>query len=437
MPTESSSNLKVCVLNFSISLISPTRIAGEKNIKRILNLEKTPDVINPLLRQPVFPPTILHPLQKLQKRARTALLKLGSRSPVLGWVTSEDLGLAAYGELDEIRKEFLIEKAELLNGYEDACDDHLKELSYKCAGFNNAQLFLDSVKEAQPTLEYLSEQIDFKLIHPLVVEIDQDAEKVMIRDDIFAQAIKDVAIKAVKCQESIYTTTKVHFAREAQMKFDGMVPLNPKFKPIADELQAVLSQIEIKANDAYSALEQASIAGVVKALTSSYIIMTKIDKGEGLFMTPLQIQAIQETTPDDSLLEALFDDNASTGSDKSVDDDSESGLIGFQQDNQEDNYIEPETETKEDDLFDPFGRDFSDHPAQTPEGYTTDPEEETDENDDDYLSLHTSNNSDYEEDDVLTGLDFQEEDHSGLLDSVPREELDGEPFKPTSQKTVW
>lgn len=302
--------MKVCILHFAISLLSATRISGANRLREILNIKDAPAIINPLLRQPVFPPDILNPLNKLQKRVRSYLITIGARSDVLGWVIPVDSKDTAYAELQELQKQFLAEKDALLAGYDTSCHNHLIELAQKCQGFSNADLFLETVRKAQPTISYLQAQIDFKLIKPQIIEIVDDAEKAMIQDDIFSQAIKGVAMKAQKAMESKFTTTKIHLGREAQAKFAGLVDLNPKFRPIADGLRTLLGMFEIKRNDSYSAIEQSAVEGMIVSLANHALIKTKIENGEGLFTNPLKSNPPSEPAPGepgDDVLDPLFE----------------------------------------------------------------------------------------------------------------------------------
>ncbi len=276
--------MQVCAFNFSVSIFSPVRLAGEGKMKELLGLEKIPARLHPLLRQPVVPSEAVAPFEKHKKRARDFLLKNGTRHELLNWVTDPTKKSLVTEKMTEIQNDFYNEKAQFLDQYPEICAAHLKQVAQECEneGFKRCAELVEIIRKAQPTVEYLDSQIQFKFLKPKLVELDED-EEAEIQEGIYWQALNDLAYRAKSAVKATLPTTQIRAAKEIIEKLESLIYLDNRYQRVARELAGAVKDVPVKKNEGYSPGERLLLTGVFSVMLDAKDLDARIKSGAGLF----------------------------------------------------------------------------------------------------------------------------------------------------------
>jgi hypothetical protein len=283
----------LCVMHFSISLLSASRMADSQKVRSILDLAGTlPEQLKALLRQEVFPKALLQPLGLVKSKVETLLARYGAKSDLFGWVIPADRADEIFAELEKLREEFITAKAEFLAAYGAACQKHLADLAQKLAGFPHLAEFLDVVRDKQPRVSYLERQIDFLLIRPRMVEVSDLVEVVLVQDDLHQRLSRDLLARAQELQTANRPTTWLGGIGELATKLRGLGYLNAAYFRAADSLDAVTVRFKPgRPNAAFSAAERDLLLAVLGVLADSKRLDQFLTSGQlPVMLGPIQAQ---------------------------------------------------------------------------------------------------------------------------------------------------
>ena len=281
---------KIYVTNVTISMISPTRLAGEGRMKELLGIDKIPATMRPLLAQEVIDRKILNPIGTLKKSVRTALLLHGSREPLLGWVIDPD----RVGELSEIleakEQQFPRLKSQLLSGYAVSCEQHLAKLRKKCAksglSDDKTKALLEVVRSSQPTRDYLDQQITFRWLRPRPVELI-DEEFRMVTNSLFDVAIRDIEQRARETVSATRHSTRIKALEEIRQKLTGLAYLDARYRRIADEIGQLLAGLPVASPDKeWTATAMFALSGAIQLLADGQRLVERVRDDKTLFDVP-------------------------------------------------------------------------------------------------------------------------------------------------------
>lgn len=275
---------KVCAFNISVSLFSPVRLAGEGDLKELLGIDKIPARLNPLLRQPVVPTDAIAPLGKIKKRARDFMLKHGTKDELLNWVTDPSKKSLITEKVTEFQNDFYAAKAEFIGKYDDLCQEHLEQVAQECRdeGFERCDELVEVIRKAQPTVEYLEEQIQFRFLKPKLIELDPDEEQ-EVQEGLYWRALQEVAQRSKSAIKATLPTTQLRAVEEVAGKFESLVYLDPRYERVVRELKDAVKEIPVKKNEDYSVGERLQLKGVFSVLLDTEELDSRIKANEGLF----------------------------------------------------------------------------------------------------------------------------------------------------------
>ncbi|OBS08947.1 DUF3150 domain-containing protein [Acidihalobacter prosperus] len=289
--------MKVHVFNVAISLISPSRLAGENDIKRILGIDHIPQAMKPLLRQSVLPQEAINPLAKQRGRARSLLMQHATRSEFFGWVINPGRQDELLRELETIKTEFYAEKQLLLDHYDQVCEQHLAALRESCdaEGFEHTDAFISVVSAAQPSKDYLDEQLRFEYLNPKTIEL-VPTEEGIVREGVLGSALHEVAQRAAQAMESQTPKAKLSALDEIARKVEGLGYIAPPLRLIAQELKQILASVPRGIRNAdYSPLHALALSQMLLRLSEESDFARALKNGQKLFDVTLPADLLSGT----------------------------------------------------------------------------------------------------------------------------------------------
>ncbi|APZ42520.1 DUF3150 domain-containing protein [Acidihalobacter ferrooxydans] len=277
--------MKVHVFNVAISLVSPSRLAGEKDIKRILGIDHIPQAMKPLLRQSVLPQEAINPLAKQRGRARALLMQHATRSEFFGWVINPGMQSELLRELEAIKSAFYTEKQHLLDNYEHICEQHLAALRESCdeEHFSHTDAFIQVVSAAQPSKEYLDEQLTFEYLNPKTIEL-VPSEEGIVREGVLGSVLHEVAQRAAQGDQAETPKAKLSALNEISRKVKGLAYIAPQLHQVSNEIETLLLAIPrgIK-NKEYSPIHALALTQALQVLSDEARFQKAVKNNEGLF----------------------------------------------------------------------------------------------------------------------------------------------------------
>ncbi|MBU0501452.1 MAG: DUF3150 domain-containing protein [Gammaproteobacteria bacterium] len=280
--------MKLSVFNFSISSISAVRMVGGVALQGALGISADlPASLHPLLRQPVISSEDLSSFEKLRKRTQEFLRRNGAFHELIGWVTDDSsFSREAVVEFMEATSvEFYAEKASLLSKYEARRVEHLEGIRKECeeANFQHCELLLELIRDAQPTLEYLEQSIQFRFLKPRIVEIHAD-EEAEVLTGLYGQALAEIQGRAKKAVTAPRCATMIKAASEIAEKCQALAYLDQRYRKVAGEIESVLSEIPEREKDAdYHTGERMALMGMLSILSDADALDARIKAGDSLF----------------------------------------------------------------------------------------------------------------------------------------------------------
>lgn len=275
--------MKIYVFSEKISMVSPTRLAGEGRIQEIMG--KLPKVLHPLLRQQVIPAGAINPFMKLRTRARKLLRRHASRDPFFGWVINPGKLDEIVQGMDEIRAEFYREKDRFLSELPTILESALEEIRTECEkeGFPHCDELVEAVRAAQPSKRYLESQIQFDFLKPRLIEIEPEEEK-KVRDGIYWSALHEIAGRASEVKATKSPSSRLAAVDEIAEKLEGLEYVEPRAGRIAAALSECTRQLPRKAKDAdWGTTDLLALDAIVLRLTDESALADGIENGGTLF----------------------------------------------------------------------------------------------------------------------------------------------------------
>jgi hypothetical protein len=279
---------KIYVFNAKAALFSPTRLAGESEIKQILGLAELPENLRPILRQQVVPKELLAPLEKQRKRLRDYLITCATKHELLGWVTPPEHQREIIARVKSIQEEFLDSKTTLLQGYEEECAKYLEKIRKALSDFEQRDAFVDVLAGAQPHLSYVERQVRFEFLKPRAVELDPEEEEV-VREGLYGQTLHDLEQSAEKGIAMKTTRARRKAVDELVQKLRGLKYFDPRYGHIADQLAEAVRQVKVGREKDYSPSESLLVTGVFTILKDGEALAQRVEHGEELFPVAVEL----------------------------------------------------------------------------------------------------------------------------------------------------
>ena len=283
---EENKNDHIYVTNVVVSLFSPNRLAGEEQMRELLGLDKIPATMKPLLRQEVIDRKVLNPLAAIKKQVRDALLRYGSREPLLGWVVDPERIDALMTEIRHQEQKYRDAKDALLRKYPEKAAQHLEGLRKACIdeglSEQKANLLIEVIRDHQPSIEYLKSQIDFRYLEPRVIDLSTK-EREMICDSLYEQAIADVAARCKEAARAVRMRPKVRGIEEVLGKIDGLVYLDARFQGLADKIRQMVAGLpkESTPEKDWTPTDQFAVNGALAILSDRAKLRAYLQNGSG------------------------------------------------------------------------------------------------------------------------------------------------------------
>lgn len=286
--SENNTPEGVYVFNYRISLFSTMRLAGEENIKRILGVKQIPKSMRALLAQNVIPREVINPLEKHKKRVRDYLVRQATHDGLLGWIIDPNRKDEIMSKIEEIQLDFFDAKNRLLAEYDTRREAHLDTLRESCADIKNidCEAFIGAVREAQPTLDYLDEQIQFVLLKPRLITLDPEEIKT-VSEGIYQQALREIGKRAVQAADFKEIPAKIRALDEIEKKLSGLSYIDNRMQVIADGLLAtgkiLPGYVSGKADAPENISLSLALTGIFSIIADTKRITEAAEKGENPF----------------------------------------------------------------------------------------------------------------------------------------------------------
>ena len=290
----------IYILNVSVSLISPVRLAGEDQMKEILGVENIPSTTRALLAQEVIDRKVLNPLAAIKKQVRDLLLRYGSRDPLLGWAVSPERMDNLMEEIKKKEKDFHAAKTAMLDTYQNSCLQHVAKLHEACQkeGMDPEHIaaFLQVVQGAQPDSSYLDRQIQFRYLEPRAIDLREGEVEVVV-EGLFGQALKDVASRSKEALRALRNTTKVNALLEILRKLRGLAYLDGRFAYISGQIEALLEAIlnaspPNESNKEFDIRSKWALTGALELLSDEQRVLHRLalEQKQSLFELPTAVE---------------------------------------------------------------------------------------------------------------------------------------------------